>query len=247
MHLDEGQVQELLHGEAAPPVAQALREHLSACADCVGRVAEAERQDGEVARLLRLVDHAPPKVDLRTMIARAPAPRAEWRRWAAGLMLAVGLAGAAYAATDTSFRRWIAAALETTGARAAKAPHAQPPALASGAGVSGIAVTPGRAFLILFTSEQREGKARLSLTDGPDVTVRTSIGAATFTSDIGRLLIENAGSSASVDIEIPRAAARVEIQVAGRRIFLVQRARVTTTAAPDSVEHYQLPLTAPRP
>ena len=215
MHLDEGQVQALLHGEAAPPVARVLREHLSACADCVGRVAEAERQDGEVARLLRLVDHAPPKVDVHTMLARAPAPQAEWRRWAAGLMLAVGLAGAAYAATDTSFRRRIAAALETSGARGVKAPHAQPPAPASGAGVS---VAPGRAFLILFTAEQRDGKARLSLTDGPDVTVRTSIGAATFTSDLGRLLIENAGSSASVDIEIPRAAARVEVQVAGRQV-----------------------------
>ena len=247
MHLDEGQVQELLHGEAAPPVAKALREHLAACADCVGRVAEAERQDGEVARLLRLVDHAPPTVDLRTMIARAPAPQAEWRRWAAGLMLAVGLAGAAYAAPGTPFRGWVAAALASMGARGAGPPRAQPPALPSVAGVSGIAVAPGRALLILFTSEQRAGKARLSLTDGPDVTVRTSIGAATFTSDIGRLLIENAGSSASVDIEIPRAAARVDIQVAGRRIFLVQRARVTTTAAPDSADHYQLPLTAPRP
>ena len=248
MHLDDGQVQALLHGEVAPPVATALRGHLTACAECSNRVADAEREDGEVTGLLRLVDHAPPRVDPRTLIARASASRAEWGRWAAGVALAIGLAGVAYAAPGTPFRGWIAAArVAMSGHGGGGTPRVQQAALPTGAGVSGIAVTPGRALIILFTSEQREGKARLTLTDGPDVTVRTSIGAATFTSDVGRLLIENAGSRASVDIEIPRAAARVEIQVAGRRVFLVQRARVTTSAAPDSLGHFQLPLARPRP
>lgn len=247
MHLDEGRVQEFVHGELAPPAATAVREHLAACADCVGRVAEAERLDGEVAGLLRLVDHVPPRIDVRALMSRAPAPHVAWGRWAAGLLLAVIVAGAAYAAPGTPFREWITSVLESIGDRRSGSPRTERRAVAATPGVSGIAVAPGRALLILFTSAESTGTARLALIDGADVMVRVPIGGATFTSDVDRLVIDNRGSSAAFDIEVPRSAARVEIQVAGHRIFLSQHARVTTATAADTDGRYSLPLSMSRP
>lgn len=246
MHLDEGQVQRLVHGELAPSAATAVREHLAACSDCVSLVAEAERSDGEVAGLLRLLDHTPPRVDVRALMSRAPVAHAAWGRWAAGLLLAAGAAGAAYAAPGTPFKGWITSVLESIGERGPGTPRTRPSTVAPTAAVSGIAVAPGRALLILFTSAEGAGTARIALIDGADVTVRTPIGGATFTSDVDRLVIDNRGSSAGFDIDIPRSAARVEIQVAGRRVFLVQNARVVTATAPDADGRYSLLLSASR-
>ncbi|MGH7672815.1 MAG: zf-HC2 domain-containing protein, partial [Gemmatimonadales bacterium] len=98
MHLDDEQVQRLLHRELAPPVETSVRAHLAQCASCRGRVAEAEREETEVYALLRHVDDPPPPVDARAVVARARARGLGRLRWAAGVLLALGLAGAAYAA-----------------------------------------------------------------------------------------------------------------------------------------------------
>jgi len=104
-------------------------------------------------------------------------------------------------------------------------------------GVAGIAVAPGRALVILFTSPQVEGQAQVSLTDGTEVVVRAPSGTATFTADVDRLVIDNPGSRATFEIQIPRAAPWVEIRVQGVPIFLKEGSRVTGS--------YLLPLTPP--
>jgi hypothetical protein len=107
---------------------------------------------------------------------------------------------------------------------------------------AGIAVIPGRNLLIIFTSPQTEGQALVSLTDGTDVVVRATMGAATFTSDVDRLVIDNQGSTATFEILIPRAAPRVEIRMGGDRIFLKDGLRVTTRESTDPRGPYLVPL-----
>ncbi|MGH7567470.1 MAG: anti-sigma factor family protein [Gemmatimonadales bacterium] len=231
MHLDDDQVQRLLHGELAQPVVVALREHLAGCAPCRERVAAAERDENEVHALLRAVDHPVPRLDPEAVAARVRAhgllaPRI---RWAAGILLALGLAGVAYAAPGSPLRRWVRAVAERLGGGSSRPPAPAPPQTPD-SGIAGIAVVPGRALVIRFTAPQTVGQAQVSLTDGAEVVVRAPIGAATFTSDVGQLVIDNRGSSGAgggnFAIQIPRAAPRVEIWVAEQRVFLKEGARV---------------------
>lgn len=244
MHLDEAEVQRLVHGEMAAPAERAARDHLAQCTQCDEEVARAAREEERVADLLRLIDHAPPAIDVRAIVARAPAPRMERGRWAAGLLLAMGLAGVAYAAPGLPLRGWIAAALEAIGGRPGPS---LVPGTAPVPGAAGVAVEPGNDLLIEFTSARNGSTARLELTDGVEVEVRTRIGAATFTSNVGQLVIENQKDSAAFEIEIPRSASRVEIRVAGKRVFLKEASRLTTTAAPDERGRYHLSLAETRP
>ncbi len=73
MHLDEEQVQRLLHGELSRPVETSAREHLAGCSDCRRRVAEAQREEEEVYALLSHVDHPGPRIDAGAVAARARA------------------------------------------------------------------------------------------------------------------------------------------------------------------------------
>ena len=82
----------------------------------------------------------------------------------------------------------------------------------------------------------------MSLIDGAEVVVRASIGAAIFSSDVDRLVIDNRGSSATFEIKVPRAAPRVEIRVGTDRIFLKEGPRVTTEKSTESRGTYLLPL-----
>ena len=85
----------------------------------------------------------------------------------------------------------------------------------------------------------------MSLTDAEEVTVRAPIGAAKFTSAADRLVIENARGGAVFEIGIPHAAPRIEIRVAGDRIFLKDGRRVVTQSSTDSLGDYLLPLSRP--
>ncbi len=242
MHLDEEQIQRLLHGELAPPAETSARQHLAECTDCRGRVAEAEREEDEVYALLRQVDHPPPPVDADAVAARARAHDFGWGRWAAGILVALGLASAAYAAPGSPLPAWVEAFREWIGGRPDPSPSAPAPVRAPEPRVAGIAVAPGQKLLILFTSPQAEGQAQVSLTDGAEVVVRAPIGAAIFSSDVDRLVIDNQGSAAIFEIEVPRAAPRVEIRVGADRIFLKEGRRVTTEKSTKARGLYLLPL-----
>jgi hypothetical protein len=250
MHLDLEQVQRHLHGELSPPAEASVREHLAGCADCRGRVVDAEREEDEVFALLRGLDHSPPRVSAHELAARANARRFNPNRWAAGLLVALGLAGAVYAAPGSPLKAWAKAAAGWIEARLAPAPVAPVPEVpppAEDRGASGIAVAPGLKLVILFTSHQAEGQAQVSLTDGDQVVVRGPIGAATFTSDADRLVVNNHGSPATFEIQIPRAAPQIEIRVEGDRIFLKEGSRITTPKSVEGPGPYLLPLTPPGP
>ena len=249
VHLEDEQVQRVVHGELAPPAAAPVREHLAGCPDCRSRVAGAEWEETRVLDLLRHLDHRPPRVHVATVVARRGRGLG-WGRWAAGVLVALGVAGAAlYAAPGSSLRGAVGRLfgwVDRTPPVASPPPREQAPE-SSGA-PRGIAVTPGDQFTIAFSSDQPGGAAAVSLADGTDdVVVRALGGTASFTSDVDRLSIDNAGSSARFEIQIPRAAPRVEIRVAGRRVFLKDGTRVQASGRQDAAGRYLLPLTCPSP
>ena len=183
-----------------------------------------QREEAELFALLGALDHPVPQVDARAVIARAGQQRRSpaYLRWAAAIALGLGLAGAAYALPGSPLRAWVRALVHG----AAPAPT-QPP----DSGFAGIAVAPGQGLSVVFAARQATGTADVRLTDSAEVVVRALTGAATFTSGADRLVIDNAGSDATFEIQIPRAAPRVEILVEGSSILLKAGDQITVTRA----------------
>lgn len=233
MHLDDEQLQRLLHGELPRAVERSLRDHLVACDECRARLADLGREESETYGLLLLVDHPAPRVTAEAVAAAATPAGRSWGRWAAGVLLALTAAGAAYALPGSPLREWV----REWSAWVERAPEPASPLTPE---LAGIAIEPGSSLTILFTTVQPEGQVRVSLAAGDAVRVRAPTGAARFTSNAGRLVIDNSGSPATFEVEIPRGAARVEIAVAGDRIFLKEGARVTAEGGGEA--GYLLPL-----
>jgi hypothetical protein len=239
MHLDEEQLQRLLHGE--PSAREDAGAHLAECNECRERLVAAQRDEGEIFALLRRVDHAVPAVDPETVAARARGMGAVWGRRAAGILLFLGVAGTAYALPGSPVRDWVRSVVAWIG-DSDQPPPAPAQVQAPDQGAAGIAAIPGRQFVIAFESSEPGGQAQVSLTEGEEVTVRAPIGAASFTSAADRLVIANSGSGATFRIEIPRAAPRVEIRVAGSRIFLKDGSRIQSKGSVEAGGKLLIPL-----
>jgi len=242
MHLDEEQVQRLLDGELTGQGETSARRHLEVCGDCRARLDGAEKEEGEVATLLRQLDGPLPLVDADAIAVRARGHELWWLRRAAGFVLVLGIAGAVYAMPGSPLRPWVRAVATWVGVRPDPAPPAPSLAPAPEPQLAGIAVAPGKNLLIQFTSPQTAGGCRVSLTDGAEVVVRAPLGAATFTSGVDRLVIDNQGSAAVFEIEIPSAAPRIEIRVRDNRIFLKEGSRVSTEETSGFTGPFLLPL-----
>jgi hypothetical protein len=243
MHLNEEQVQRLLHGELAWTDVSPVREHITQCADCRDRLTIARREEDEVGELLHHLDHRVAPVAAATLIARGRSRNWTWINRAAVVLLMVSVAGVAWAAPGSPLPalvgkaiQWIAGSRKSVASRVPTAPPVP---------VGGVAVAPGSRLSILFTSVEPGSAARVSLTDTQDVVVRAPVGAAAFTSNDDRLVIENTGSPATFEIEIPRTAARVEIRVDGKRVYLKDGPRVTATPSAQTGAEYLIPLVRP--
>jgi hypothetical protein len=238
MHLDQEQIQRLIHGELVPATSASVHDHLAACFDCRSRVAEAEREEATVLALLEHLDHARPAASIESVIKPERPRDISWGSWAAGIALALGAAGAAYAIPGLPFRGWVDSLVTSVSQTDARSLTVPTPIV--DVGISGIVIDPGAQLAIVFVVAG-EGHARVVLTDDREVAVRALNGTATFTSDIDRLLIDDV-SATSFEIRIPRAARRVEILIGSRRVFLTERSRVTSEAPADTTGSYVLPL-----
>lgn len=245
MHLDTDRVQRVLHGELHAHDEVAVREHLDSCPSCRARVTAAEQDERDVMRMLGALDHAPPTISAQRVLERARvAPRVPAAfRWAAGLLLAFGVTSVAYAIPGSPVRGWVdAVGLRLAGRVAVPLAPTVPitlvPKPAGPGATAGIAVAPGRALLIEFSSPVG-AQVTVALTDeGAEVVVLAPPGAVSFTANAERLEIAINDSSARIDVRIPRTAARVEILVNGVRRYLKVAARITTTGVASAIDPY---------
>ena len=249
MHLDDEQIQRVLHGELAPPAKEALSRHLQECLHCQAQLEEAARDEEWIFGLLRQADHATPVLDAETVAIQAQDEVGGWGRRVAGILLAVAAAGGiAYALPGSPLRAWVESVAKWIEGPAPPSlpapPEKRPPTPPA---TSGIAVAPGERFVVHFADTQAEGTVRVSLTDGPDVIARVLGGAPAFTTGAGRLTIENQGSTADFEIDLPRDAPWVEILIGKHRLLLKEGARIVTDAPADAGGRYLLPLGAPPP
>jgi hypothetical protein len=239
VHLDEEEIQRLLHGELGQQRAASAREHAAACGACRARVAEAEEDEAWVFDRLTHLDHPPPPVAVAsTMVGRRDLA---WGRWAAGIVLVGALAGVAYAAPGSPLRGIVRRVAEVIAGKRPDVVQEVPPQRAENLS-QGIAVDPGNRFTIVFAAEQRGGGAMLSLTDTTDVVVRAVGGAATFTSDVDRLSVDNRRSSARFVLEIPRRAPHVEIWVGGHRVFSKNGSQIASRGRRESADRFFIPF-----
>jgi len=240
MHLDLERMQRLLHAELSPEALQLATEHLSGCAECSAQVSEARRSEARVHALLTRLDHKLPELDLTAMTAPDGARGVAWMRWAAGIVLTIALGGVAYAYPGSPVRRLVDSLLRRPAVEVPAIPSAPTPEPSAAPASSGIAVAPGRRLVVVFTPVD-SGRVHVVLSDADAVVVRAPTGSATFSTQAGRLEVRST-IAAVYELEIPRAARRIELMVGGRLVLLKEGARVSTSAAPDSSGGWLLPL-----
>ncbi len=250
MHLNEEQTHRLVDGELDVEMHAAVREHLLECETCRRQFAAAESDANEVNALLRHVDHPQPDVTAGRIARAARAPKWRANHWAAGIVGALGLAGVAYAAVvipASTVARWVDTVAGWFGDEGHQGAGATRELSEPGdRGTTGVAILPGQSFVIRFTSPVVQGEALVSLTDHPELEVRTRQGMATFSSDVDRLDVQ-AAPNARFEILIPREAPYVQILTGSARIFLKDGTRLVpdTTARADGSYRFFLGPRAP--
>ncbi|MBA3658007.1 MAG: zf-HC2 domain-containing protein [Gemmatimonadales bacterium] len=253
MHLDSERIQRLLHGELRSFDEAEVRAHLTACASCGSDVARAEREEAWMLERLARLDHEPPRFTVK-MLGLAPRRRRPgWGRIAAGIVFALAAAGAAYAAPGSPLPGAIRHAVEwlSVGWHSVRPAVRTPvssatfPAGTPAAGTpAGIAVVPGASLIVAF-DVGRVDTALVWLTDGAEVEVRSTGGAATFTSGRGRLSIEHRGPPVRFEVLIPRTAPLVEIRFGARQLFLKRKQTVIARSDPTRAGRYLLTQSSP--
>jgi hypothetical protein len=239
MHLDHERVQRLLHGELEPGGERRTRAHLAECEDCGTMVDEARSEERQILELLREVDHPIRRPDLRAVLAANRPPRAGPQRWAAGVVLFLAAAGAAYATPGSP----IPAAIDRLigwSQSGRSSPDSAPTAAGDRPDPAGVAVPPGDRLTIRFL-ESDSAVASVSLGDGDEVVLRALEGAATFVSDVDLLTVRTAGP-ARFEVLVPSSAPLVDIVVGEQRVFRIQSSTVTTQVRVDGAGRYIIRL-----
>ena len=223
MHLDDGELQAVLHDERGSTALARAHAHAQACSSCRARLDAAAAEERELFNLLAALDRAMPSVGPEQIIARHRSARgirqARLRRWAAGLALVVASSGVAYASTDGAVRRWIARALLGRDAPTAISPVPADPVTAPDP--IGVALAPGSALVIEFTRPQTRsgGGIQVTLVDTDLLEVQAPYGAASFETRTGRLIIDNRDEADLFELRLPRSAPSVEIRLGARSLF----------------------------
>lgn len=238
MHLDEEQLQRILHDELAPSVDATVRRHVGECEGCRARVREAAREEEEAFGLLRAIDRPPPPtVSFDTIAWRARRRDHTWMRRAAAVLAVMVGAGAAYAAPGSPLpdllRRLVGAAED--GPR----PRAPADSLPTLPATSGVAVDPGESFTIVLAPGRPGGTVTVALTDDAELVVQAKNGRSSFASDVNRLTITTVDLG-DISIAVPRGAPRVEVRVGPRRVFLKAGAIIESERPRDARGRYTL-------
>lgn len=238
MHLDREQVELALDAgvrEGSDP-----EQHLRTCSECRARLDQARREDAWVRDRLGTLDHVPPTITARSVMTRAGRPRRSWERLAAGVILALAAAGAAYAAPGSPLPGLIRRVVY--GVAPTVRPSEAPPIPDARPSRSGIDVAPGNRLTIEFASPVQGDTAVVWLSNGSEVEVRASGGKTTFLSEPDRLIVRQSGAPARFEILVPRDAPWVRLAVGQRRLWLKVGSRIDGTGYAGGGRRYVLPL-----
>jgi len=217
MHLSDEQIQRMLHGEFDASSMEALTQHTVECAACARALEDAAREEAVVFELLHEIDHPAPAVDAAVIAGSRRTSIGVWGRRAAVVAVVAALGGAAYAIPGSPVRDIVKRMASLVAERPTSSPVGAPPA--DQPVTSGISVPESEHFAIHFTSEQDSGDVAVSWTGGDAITVRARGGRASFTTDAGRLIIDNEGSTANYDIEVSRDVYSLEITCGSRTLL----------------------------
>jgi hypothetical protein len=243
MHLDAEQLELAL--DAGVRQGSETEQHLRTCSECQARLDQARREGAWIRERLGTLDHAPPPITARSVMTRAGRARRSWQRLAASVILALAVAGAAYAAPGSPLPDLIRRVVH--GVAPTVRPGEAPPTPDVRPSQSGIDVAPGDRLIIEFASPEPGDTAIVSLGDGSEVTVRAAGGKTSFASEADRLVIRQSGAPARFEIRIPREALAVELKVGDRSILTKRSSMVTTDVEPDSAGRYLLPIPSASP
>lgn len=249
MHLSEHELF-LVGDDPADP----RHRHVASCATCAARVERARRFDGALLTLLRGLDHdasafGPPlrAIDVMALARqRSRERRARSRRaWLGGLAT---LAAASAAAAAIPSTRWHALVERFTRTpvvateRASSAPDVTASEAPAARGSIAVAASP--AVMVAFRFVQSTGVIRVMLTDASQIRIEHSGGAPRYVVSPQGVGIENAESSASYLIRVPRSSDSVEVRIAGRLVFAKHGMSITGVARSDGPGAYQLDFTS---
>lgn len=242
MHLEDGQIQSVLHGELERTAFVIAQAHLDQCEQCRSAMARARSEETELFTLLERLDQPRRPANIqRVREAARRRRRVPGMRWAAGAVLAVGAAGVAYAVPSSPVRRWIGQLLAPA-LRVEDPRHATEIPIAPESDLAGVSVAPGATSTIMFSAKQNIGELRISLADIDEIGVRAPTGSAKYATGAGRVLVDNSGAAASYDIAIPRQAPRVQIEVAGVRVWFKDGQRLVSNYAAGADGVVRIPL-----
>ncbi|MEO6444791.1 MAG: zf-HC2 domain-containing protein [Gemmatimonadaceae bacterium] len=243
MHLDAEHIERVLHDQLSGADASRVAAHLAECDDCRTSVEGARAEERKTWLLLGTLDSAPRTVrmgDVQRAAAWNVTPRVY--RWAAVLLVGVGLAGAGYALPWSPLRRWIDARREAPAVVTTAVVDSMGPA-GDVQDMSGVSVVAQGEVVVRFTFAQTEGVVRVSLGEGDDVEVRAPAGTVRFATGAGRIMVDNAGATSDYDVLVPRSSSHVTLQVAGVTVWQKFGSRVVSEHPPGPDGVTRVPVT----
>ena len=253
MHADDAALHAFLDHELSPDITAAIASHLEQCAGCRERLHQIQSLTDATFGALRSLDSKVPVIAFTQVASRARrgSRAAHLQRWAAVALVALTISGLAIAAPRARLVALMQSLFRDDAGTAVAAPQRARAPVAALATVdsvhdrAGVTVRPDHSLRIEFARWQSSGDVTIALIDSDRVTVRTEAGAATFSSSSTVLGIDNVGAAARYDITMPRRDVRVEIRIAGQRVFLRTGTSDLRGTSPDSVRISLVKLPAP--
>ena len=254
MHLSEREIASLVYGRAHDADSA---EHLANCARCAEKVRVARALDRTADELLALLDHPVPRVDPQAITGgrkrAASGPKstagASLKQIAAGIALLFVAFGAAAAIPASPIHKFIASVVAKLGShpqRSSGKVESVVPSAASKSAQSSAAVAfvPDSALDIVFTRSQQSGTIRVAFVDSRELRVNSSAGATSFTLGRHQILADNASSTASFDVSVPKRLQHVRILIGRDTVLQRIGDEVQTVGTIDGPLSFTLPLSA---
>ncbi|HSM36446.1 MAG TPA: hypothetical protein VK837_08635 [Longimicrobiales bacterium] len=232
MHLDDGRIQALLHGELTADDVERSSRHVETCPSCQARVESARREEREIFAALRALDAPLPArtaSDVEAEARRAEPARRTVRivwRVAASLLVLFGAAGVAYALPGSplreAFQRWLES----------PPPPVELPAVGADDPAGGVAVRPEGRFTVRFEAPQPGDTVWVRVVDDSLLAARADA-EASFVS-VPRGIVIRSTAPNLYRVTVPEASTDVRIEAGSRVVAVVRRGvlEVDGVAAP---------------